>query len=178
LKKGRDEKMSQLKKQLYRELEIKNAAYVEGIRVDTAIFSGVEIGTRYQEQVHNMFEMDHDTHVGIEFPVGFTTPSGFTIPFRWDNRSAYALSLENGIFYLTHREKELFPVAFLPRPQYYSLKTSDGMPMHNVATYRVEGTIFVAYSNECFLKDKGQDCLFCNINATDRKSTRLNSSHT
>ena len=25
---------------------------------------------------------------------------------------------------------------------------------------------FVAYSNECSLKDKGKECLFCNINAT------------
>lgn len=155
-----------IKKQLYHELEIKNNAYVEGIDVNPAIFRHLSVGRQYQEQVHNLFEMDHDTHVGINFPFGFTSPGGLTFQFRWDRRSPYAIILKDEQYYLTVRGEELFPIQFLTRPDYYELKTSDGMAMHNVASYRREGTLFVAYSNECFLKEKGQDCQFCNINAT------------
>jgi hypothetical protein len=38
--------------------------------------------------------------------------------------------------------------------------------MRTIAQDNGYGVIFIAYSNECALKDKGLDCLFCNINAT------------
>ncbi|WP_368853468.1 radical SAM protein, partial [Treponema endosymbiont of Eucomonympha sp.] len=57
-------------------------------------------------------------------------------------------------------------VRFAGRPRFYNLKTSDGSAMRTVAVDYGYGALFVAYSNECSLKDKGLDCLFCNINAT------------
>ncbi len=158
--------MSDLKKQLYKELEIKNAILVEGINVNPIIFQNLDLGGKYQEQVHVLFEMDHHPHVGIDFPVGFTSPGGLKLPFRWDTRSQYAIHYAEGKYYLTDKGQELFPIEFLTRPRYYDLKTSDGAEMSQVATYNREGTIFVAYSNECSLKEKDLDCLYCNINAT------------
>lgn len=158
--------MSELKKQLYKELEIKNDLFVEGISVNPIIFKHLELGSKYQEEVHVLFEYDQHPHVGIEFPTGFLSPGGLKLPFRWDNRSQYSIHYESGKYYLTHQGHELFPIEFLSRPKYYDYKTSDGMEMSHVATYNREGTIFVAYSNECALKDKGLDCLYCNINAT------------
>ncbi len=155
-----------LKEKLYREVELKNALTVEGIDVDPGIFSHLELGTRYQEQIHTGFEMDHEHHVGIEFPVGFYTPSGFRVAFRWDRRSRYSLRHERGKHYLTEKEHELFPVEFLERPEYYNLHTADGTPRSRVATYQREGAIIVVYSNECALKQESRDCLYCNINAT------------
>ncbi len=158
--------MSDLKSQLYKELEIKNASSVEGIRVNPAIFKKLNFEKKYQKQIHVLFEMDHDHHVGIDFPIGFTSPNGLKLPFRWDNRSAYSIEYEGGGYYLARKGEELFPIEFLSRPKYYGLKTSDGSEMSHVATYTREGTIFVAYSNECSLKEKGEDCLYCNINST------------
>ncbi len=158
--------MSDLRQQLYNELEIKNAVMVEGIDANPIIFKNLDLGGKYQEQIHDLFEYDHETHAGIDFPVGFTSPGGLKISFRWDRRSQYAIHYEGGTYYLTYKGKEIFPMEFLSRPQYYEHKTSDGTEMSHIATYNREGAIFVPYSNECALKDKGQDCLYCNINAT------------
>lgn len=158
--------MSELKKQLYKELEIKNAVMVEGIDTNPIIFRNLDLGGKYQEQIHDLFEYDHETHAGINFPAGFTSPNGLKIAFRWDRRSQYAIHYESGTYYLTHKGQELFPIEFLSRPKYYEYKTTDGVEMSHIATYNREGAIFVPYSNECALKEKGQDCLYCNINAT------------
>jgi hypothetical protein len=155
-----------LKEQLYRELEIKNAASVEGIAVDPRIFKDLDLGGRYQEQVHTLFEMDHEHHGEVSFPVGFSSPNGLKVPFSWDSRSPYSIALEDGRYFLNDRGSRLFPVEFFERPAYYRLKTSDGTRMATVAPYTREGAIIVAYSNECALKVKGEDCLFCNANAT------------
>ncbi|APM39222.1 radical SAM protein [Clostridium kluyveri] len=158
--------MSNIKEQLHRELAIKNASMVEGIKVSPEIFKHLDFNRKYQKQIHTLFEYDHEPHVGIEFPTGFSTPGGLKVGFRWDNNSRYEIKYENDKYYLTENQNEIFPIEFLSHPKYYDYKTSDGMDMSNVATYNREGAIFVAYSNECALKDKGLDCLFCNINAT------------
>ena len=62
--------------------------------------------------------------------------------------------------------RSCFRIEFDLRPEYYRYSTSDGTQMKTVAAYGREGTINIAYSNECALKDKGEDCLFCNANAT------------
>jgi radical SAM family protein len=158
--------MSDLKEQLYEELATKNAAMVEGIAFNPNIFKHLDLGGRYQEQVHTLFEMDHEHHVAIAFPCGFRSPNGLHIGLRWDNRSPYSLSWDDGVYHLRERGRILFPIEFDRRPKYYQYTTSDGTLMKTVAAYGREGTINVAYSNECALKEKGEDCLFCNANAT------------
>lgn len=158
--------MSDLKKQLYREVEIKNALRVDGISADPRIFKNLDLGGKYQEQIHSLSERDHETHVGFDFPAGFSSPNGFYIGFRWDRRSPYSLEYDGGRYYLAHQGEELFPVEFFERPKWYSLRTSDGTEMSHVATYNQEGCLGIAYSNECSLKEQNLDCLFCNINAT------------
>jgi len=158
--------LSDLKDKLYRELELKVITVVEGINVDPHIFKHLDLGRRFQEEIHGAFEMDHETHVGIKFPAGFTSPHGLNFPFRWNRNSAYGLSYEKGQYFLTHKKETLFPVTFLDRPKYYGLTTSDGTPMSNIATYLQDGVLAICYSNECALKETGQDCKYCNINAT------------
>ena len=158
--------MSSLKQKLYAELALKNAVSVEGIAVNPKIFRDLDLGGKYQEQVHTLFEMDHEQHVSIPFPCGFLSPLEFRFPFRWDNRSEFSVTLDDGVYHLRQHENILFPIEFDGRPEYYKLKTSDGVDMKTVAAYSQDGSINIAYSNECALKDKGLDCLFCNANAT------------
>jgi len=65
-----DKRKRALKEKLYQEVEVKNALTVEGINLDPQIFRSLELGSRYQEQLHTGFEMAHEHHVGIEFLVG------------------------------------------------------------------------------------------------------------
>lgn len=158
--------MSDLKSKLYKEIEAKNAAMVEGINVNPAIFKHLDLGRTHQEQVHYLFERDYEQHVGVKLPFGYVTPSGFNVPFRWDRRSRYAIVFEQGQYQLAYQGENLFPIDFAKRPAYYGKQTTDGASMATVAAYQFDGCITVAYSNECSLKEKGLECLFCNINAT------------
>ncbi len=158
--------MSTLKETLYRELELKIITGVEGINFDPRIFQHLDLGGRFQEEVHCLFEADHETHVGIKFPVGFYSPHGLTYFLKWDRRSPYTFIYEKGTYYLADNGKVIFPIEFIERPRYYSQTTADGTPMSNLAIYTQDGALLVAYSNECALKDQDHDCKFCNINAT------------
>jgi hypothetical protein len=40
--------------------------------------------------------------------------------------------------------------------------TADGVPFHTIANLRHDRMVHVNYSQECVLKDKGEDCHFCN----------------
>ena len=158
--------MSDLKSILYRELELKIAINDEGINFDPQIFRHLDLGGRFQEEVICLFEMAYETHVGIKFPSSFRSPHGLIFYLRWDRRSSYSFIYEKGTYYLAHHGEKLFVVEFLERPNYYNLKTSDGTSMTTIAQYIQEGSVLISYSNECALKEKGQDCKFCNINAT------------
>lgn len=158
--------MSELKKELYRELALKSKVIVEGVNINPSILKNLDLGTKYQEQIHGLFEMDHVEHVGIPFPCSFSSPNGFNYAFNWDPKSEVSIEYHDDQFYLLDRGKELFPIEFFERPYYYQLNTSDGTEMSHVAGFNPTGTVGVAYSNECSLKDKGLDCLFCNANAT------------
>ena len=158
--------MSDLKQILYKELQIKAKAEIEGVNVNPLIFKNLALGTEYMEQIHGLFEGDHHPHVGILFPCRFQTPHGLTVSFVWDRNSRVSIEYKDGVFVLTENGTDLFPIEFAKRPNYYGKQTSDGVEMSHIANFESGKTVRVAYSNECALKEKGLDCLFCNANAT------------
>lgn len=158
-----------LKDELYEEVRLKNEVSVEGIRITkevNEILKNADLGGKYQEEVHGMFEYDKEPHAGIPHPVGFKSPSGFLFPFNSYRKSRFSIGYDKGSFILTENGNKVFDIDFLERPEYYRHKTSSGVEMKNIAVYNHEGVVFVTYSNECHLKEKGLDCLYCNINAT------------
>ncbi|EHI97190.1 Radical SAM domain protein [Clostridium sp. DL-VIII] len=158
--------MSNIKEILYKELELKAKIIVEGINANPGIFKHLDLGGKYQEQIHLLFEMDHHEHVGISFPCGFTSPNGLRYSFNWDVNSRFSIKYNDGQYYLAENDIDIFPIEFDKRPNYYKLTTSDGTRMSHIASHSPGGIVGIAYSNECALKDKGLDCLFCNANAT------------
>lgn len=158
--------MNKLKEQLYKEIDLKAALQSQGVSFRPEVFKNLDLGRTYQEQVHTLFEYDTDTHTDYDLPPYLILPSGIRVLFNANRKSPYSIEFDGKSFYLLHKGHEVTSLDFLKRPKYYGLKTSDGTEMKTVANYYTEDAIFVAYSNECSLKDKGKDCLFCNINAT------------
>ena len=155
------------KEELYEQLRVRHKIGSAGINFDPAIFKHLDLGGTIKEQVNALFASDHATHVGIDFPTGFSIESGFHFGYVWDKTSMYNIQYNNGKYGLYENDTLLFDnLKFDRRPNYYKLKTSDGTEMSRVAQAYTDKQIFVAYSNECALRDKGKDCLFCNINAT------------
>lgn len=156
------------KKKLLKEIQLKNRILVEGLRFDPGIFIHMDLGKKYIEQVNILFTQDRHAHKDIEFPACFLTPVGkYRVHIRWNLDSPIELRFEDGQYNVYDRNTLLFEkIDFAKRPAYYDRKTSDGTAMRTVAADYGYGGMFVSYSNECSLKDKGMDCLFCNINAT------------
>ena len=156
------------KAKLRDEIYLKNRILVEGLAFDPAVFGNLDLGGRFIEQVNVLFAPDKHPHNSIEFPGCFLTPLGhYRTQIRWNQQSPLSLVFQDGQYHILDRGKPVIEkVKFAKRPDYYRRKTSDGTPMRTVATDNGYGAMFVSYSNECSLKDKGLDCLFCNINAT------------
>ncbi|WP_059369482.1 radical SAM protein [Treponema endosymbiont of Eucomonympha sp.] len=156
------------KRKLRDEIYLKNRILAEGIAFEPDIFRHLALGVEYTERVHCMFSRDKHWHSGVEFPDYFLTPEGnYWVRIHWNTDSPLSLRYEDGQYNVYDGGKAVFEkVGFPRRPAYYRLNTSDGTAMRTVAVDAGYGALIVAYSNECSLKDKGLDCLFCNINAT------------
>lgn len=162
------EQNQQTKKLWLEELKLKNTLLVEGLNFEPTIFSHLDVGGKYIERVNALFALDKEAHKEYEFPSCFLLPnSKFRVGVLWNRNSPYSLQYEDGQYLILHNGKIVLDnLEFSKRPKYYSENTSDGTPMRTVAQDYGYKNMFVAYSNECSLKDQGKDCLFCNINAT------------
>ena len=154
-----------LKSKLWEELALKAELITGGVAITPQALELAAPGVRSQEQVHSLFEMDFDTH-DFELPSGYTLPNGLSVPFRWNARSPNVIGADGDRTILVRNGHAHGEVTFHPRPVYYGKRTSDGQAMETVAVLARHRALFVAYSNECSYKEKGEDCLFCNINHT------------
>ncbi len=95
---------------------------------------------------------------GISLPHGVTARGGF-------NRfTPYSLVVEDRKPVLYDDGTRIGEISFHKAHPVTRELLSDGEKFRHVANVSQEGGISVAYSNECSLKDKGEDCLFCSIN--------------
>lgn len=157
-----------LKEELKKAIQLKNRIQVEGLSFDSHIFDGEGVATKYGERVYSLFSCDKHAHKKIEFPACFYLPvGGYRVHIRWNMQSPYILTKEKNTFVIWNNgEVVVDDVKFVARPEYYAKKTSDGADMRTIAQDYGYGNLFIVYSNECCLKDKGIECKFCNINAT------------
>ena len=151
---------------LLKELELQIALRVEGISLDLEDLKRFPIGTEYAEQIHLGFDMDKHHHGDTELPASFYLPHGHFTAFRWDPDSRFRLQVEDGKPVLYRRKQSVAEIEFHKRTKLLDLTTSDGESFSHIAAFTPEGGITVCFSNECDLKQTGDDCKFCNINST------------
>jgi hypothetical protein len=155
-----------IKAALREEVRLKIELFVEGISFDDDSIGQFGIGTEYQEQIHILFDMDRAHHADCLLPANFYLPHGTFAAFRWDPASKFRLKREDGRPVLYKEGRPLTEIQFYRRPRLLEYKTSSGEPFGHIANFGPEGGVGVCYSNECALKENGEDCLFCNINST------------
>ena len=151
---------------LLNELELNIRLGVEGISFDEEDIKRFPIGTEYAEQIHLLFDMDKHHHDGFELPAAFYLPHGLFTAFRWDPDSRFRLKEEDGKAVLYRRKDRVAEIDFYRRPKLLDLNTSDGETFSHIAAFGPEGGVAVCFSNECDLKQTGDDCKYCNINST------------
>lgn len=161
----------ELKNKLRKEVELKNALAVEGIRFDPSIFKEDLKNNKNLSQSHNCMDFSLDNTEKYEVPLGFRLENGFGLLLNKSSRSPYYIERGEDGFYVLKEGVKLSKLSFLKPPEFFSQKTSDDVLMKTIAMASGDFSygdrqMVIAYSNECALKDKGLDCLFCNINAT------------
>ena len=79
--------------QLGKEIELKLALLIEGIRIEESALEGV--GTIYQEQLYEFFDWDH-AKAAPKIPCGIVFPQGSILDIRQNPTSPFALTREDG----------------------------------------------------------------------------------
>ena len=162
--------MSNRKEVLYNEIELRSNIGVEGVRFDPKIFKSVLEKDANIAASHNCMDFSLDDTANVEIPGGFRLDHGIGVQLNKNYRSPYYLEEEDGTIYLKNDGAILSKIEVTKASPIYGKNTSDGTSMKTIVAagdgQYGDKQILVAYSNECALKDKGLDCLFCNINAT------------
>lgn len=105
---------------------------------------------------------------GIELPHGITTNVKYA---RW---TPYSIVIENEKPVLKYDDQKISELNFHEPEQHPELEEvlSSGEKVKSIISIDPHGQVNVGYSDECSLKDKGEDCLFCSYNSRERDPSR------
>lgn len=139
----------------------------DGVNINPELLKGLDYENTYLEQIRSCFDWNFNTYKDTKLPAGFRIKqTGRFSPLYWNPASKFSIIKSDGSYYLTESNNILKEVVFEQKPKFYNQKTSDGKDMSRIVQAIGRGRAAITYSNECSLKEKGLDCLFCNINAT------------
>ncbi|OGO30250.1 MAG: radical SAM protein [Chloroflexi bacterium RBG_16_56_11] len=148
----------------YRYLELKAELLVEGIQATPEALR--EVGTKYKEQNHGLFGWDFEDHVGMVLPDDFLLPDGTVVQFRKNSHSPYRVVSNGKPPALFKNEEELCGVEWIPRPAYYTEKTTSHHNMVKIGQIGGADCLFFCYQNYCSFFPNHEQCLFCNLVST------------
>ncbi len=155
---------AELKDKLWEEIRLKADLGTEGVDITKEALLVAELGTRHQEQVLGGGR-NRETSAKNVLPACFYLPYGLKVTFTWNKNSLYKIALDKNKPVLTYKEEKIGEIKYAKRPKYHSQSASDGTPLYLIGNGSFyDKQIFITYSNECSYKEKGEDCLFCNIN--------------
>jgi len=159
--------MSEIKAQLYKELEQKLDINLNGVSIDLEEIKKLDGGDN--------LKFSTIAFRGPTFDFIDSLIPDFRLQASLKKDSIYGIEAEDGklVFFKYGRHKtRIGDVEFKPRtqqPEILNRLTSDGVPYHTIARISDTGQVHVDYSQECVLKDKGVDCYFCNY--SNREAT-------
>jgi len=106
--------------------------------------------------------------------VGFALPHGITTNAKFNRWTPYSIVVENNKPILYNDKEPIAEITFpdiTPFPVSEQLLSS-GQKVKNILNISQHGGLHVSYSDECSLKDLGEDCLFCSYNVRERDPER------
>lgn len=103
---------------------------------------------------------------------GFYLPHGITARSHQSRWTPYALVVEDGHPVLYDEKTRIGQLTFLKGNPTSEQQLSTGEKVRDITNINHQGGLHVMYSNECSLKDLGEDCLFCAFNERAKDGTR------
>ena len=95
---------------------------------------------------------------------GFRLPHNITARGHFSKWTPYSLVVEDGAPVLYDEDRRVGPIKFLVSNPLSEQRLSTGEKFRDIANLNAQGGFSLAYSTECSLKDKGEDCFFCAVN--------------
>jgi hypothetical protein len=151
-----------LKELLLKELELQLDLEVHGISIDAE-----EVDKFESDSIKQLITSETAVPRSFSFVNGKLKGSGLDAGFRHEANSIYGLESEDGkpvVYKYGKKKARIGQIEFRSQQRHPLLDnvTRDGVSFHTIASLREDGQVHVNYSQECVLKDKGEDCLFCN----------------
>lgn len=116
----------------------------------------------------HIFSYDSDTPKVYKnkIPMGFHLSDGCNIQIRTNEKSPYLLDFIDGEFVLSENGEIIANgLYFDPKPKWYDMRFDDGLPVAAVVQGFSGEYMFMTINRYCELWKKGNQCLFCDINA-------------
>lgn len=164
---------NEMKKFIDRIDERKNSAHVKLKLLVHGVQDAPEIFKMYE----GFFEEEHyaydNGNWGVDknrqTPTGLLLPGGIVSKLHIRPESPLTLSAENNKLYVLYNNEKLSEFMFLPRPNFWNYKTSDGIKTKNLAQiYGLNCLNFNIFSG-CEFYSKGLGCKFCSVGSTVKK---------
>lgn len=105
---------------------------------------------------------------------GFSLPKGVTTNAKYNKWTPYSIVVENGRPFLLNDGEAIGEIALKEPDRHPELDQvlSTGEKVRSILSIDPHGQVNVGFSDECALKDKGEDCLFCSYNVRERDPER------
>jgi radical SAM protein (TIGR04043 family) len=110
----------------------------------------------------------------IVLPGGFCVNTAFWGAFT--EKSPLELTERNGEYFLMRKDDETLeevPIEVVPNPNFYSLKTSDGVPMWKIALLHGTNCLATTVNQKCVHWKFGKECKFCGIDLSLQSGTTI-----
>jgi hypothetical protein len=183
--------MSSQTNTLYPEPTLKNGAGVERIAEDTAnsdkeavkqiLLNEARLGLELNEKgiLFNAEEL-----IKLQDPIeltsgfyrgqgltGFSLPHGINARGHFSRWTPYSLVVEDNEAVLYDEKTRIGAVTFHKGNPASQQLLSTGEKVRDIVNITAQGGLHVMYSNECSLKDLGEDCLYCAFNERAKDGT-------
>jgi hypothetical protein len=111
--------------------------------------------------------------------LGFVLPHGINTNVKYARWTPYSIVVDGGTPVLLHDENPITELAFEIPQTHPELEQvlSSGVKVRSLLSIDPHGQVNVGFSDECALKDKGEDCLFCSYNTRERDPSRPTIKH-
>ena len=143
-------------------LKLKVDLLCEGVRLSAKIDKGRKVGA------------GPAGGRSILLPDGFCVNTAFWGPFT--KKSPWELTERNGEYFLMRKNDDALkeiPIEVVPNPNFYSLKTSDGIPMWKIALLHGTNCLATTVHQKCVYWKFGKECKFCGIELSLQSRTTI-----
>ena len=113
-----------------------------------------------------MFSWDHVERKSLQHKIPFYyffKRDDTAFQTRTNDNSPYIIDYTDGRFFVSEGDQFLEEVYFSEEPLYYSLKTSDGIPMSNIAQFLGKDNLFITINKNCEFWKEDLQCRFCDF---------------